>query len=163
MFALTDKNILVDDLLAATADPTAGATVLFLGTTRNHNEGREVEELEYEAYAGMAEKELERIAGEAREKWDIVKVAVVHRIGVVPIGEASVMIAVSAAHRGPAFEAARYTIDRLKEVGPIWKKEFFEGGAVWIGDQAGQQGTWENAGDEPGKPARDTGGSGEPA
>ena len=63
----------------------------------------------------------------------------------------------------PAFEAARYTIDRLKEVVPIWKKEFFEGGAVWIGDQAGQQGTWENAGDEPGKPARDTGGSGEPA
>lgn len=145
MFALTDKNILVDDLLAATADPTAGATVLFLGTTRNHNEGRQVEELEYEAYAGMAESELERIAEEARSRWQIARVAVVHRTGVVPIGEASVMIAVSAAHRGPAFEAARYVIDRLKEVVPIWKKEFFEGGAVWIGDQAGEKGTWENA------------------
>jgi len=163
MFALTDKNILVDDLLAATADPAAGATVLFLGTTRNHNEGRDVEELEYEAYAGMAEKELEGIAAEAREKWDIAKVAVMHRIGVVPIGEASVMIAVSAAHRGPAFEAARYTIDRLKEVVPIWKKEFFEGGAIWIGDQAGKNGTWENTGDAAQSRDQGAGGSGKPA
>ena len=68
----------------------------------------------------------------------------IHRTGVVPIGMASVAIAVLAAHRGPAFEAARFTIDRLKEVVPIWKKEFFEGGAIWIGDQAGKEGTWTN-------------------
>jgi len=143
MIALTAEPIVLDDLLAAVADPQAGAVCIFLGTTRNHNEGRQVEELEYEAYAGMAEKELAGIAEEARKRWAVAKVAVIHRTGVVPIGCASVVIAVSAAHRGPAFEAARFTIDRLKEVVPIWKKEHFEGGAVWIGDQAGEQGTWE--------------------
>lgn len=143
MISLTAEPIILDDLLAAVADPQAGAICIFLGTTRNHNEGRQVEELEYEAYAGMAEKELAGIADEARKRWAIAKVAVIHRTGIVPIGCASVVIAVSAAHRGPAFEAARFTIDRLKEVVPIWKKEHFEGGAVWIGDQAGNQGTWE--------------------
>jgi molybdopterin synthase catalytic subunit len=143
MISLTAEPIILDDLLAAVTDPQAGAICIFLGTTRNHNEGRQVEELEYEAYAGMAEKELAGIADEARKRWAIAKVAVIHRTGIVPIGCASVVIAVSAAHRGPAFEAARFTIDRLKEVVPIWKKEHFEGGAVWIGDQAGNQGTWE--------------------
>lgn len=142
MFRLTDQPIVVDELLAAVADPTAGAVVLFIGTTRDHNEGRSVERLEYEAYAGMAEKEIERIAVAAKDRWPIARIAVVHRTGVVPIGLASVAIAVSAAHRGPAFEAARFTIDRLKEVVPIWKKEFFAGGAVWIGDQTGRDGTW---------------------
>ena len=144
MISLTAEPIILDDLLAAVTDPKAGAICIFLGTTRNHNEGRQVEELEYEAYAGMAEKELEQIADDARARWDVTKIAVIHRTGVVPIGCASVVIAVSAAHRGPAFEAARFTIDRLKEVVPIWKKEHFEGGAVWIGDQAGEKGTWES-------------------
>ncbi|MFP6664169.1 MAG: molybdenum cofactor biosynthesis protein MoaE [Deltaproteobacteria bacterium] len=155
MLALTKEPILIDDLLAAVADPKAGATVLFLGTTRNHNEGRYVQELEYEAYAGMAEKELERILEETRKRWDVARIAVVHRIGVVPIGGASVVIAVSAAHRGPAFDAARYTIDRLKEVVPIWKKEHFTGGAVWIGDQAGKLGAWQNT-----EPEKNSGGEG---
>lgn len=142
MYRLTDEPIVLDELLAAVADPGAGAICVFIGTTREHNEGRSVERLEYEAYAGMAEKELERIAVAAKDRFEIARIAVVHRTGVVPIGMASVAIAVSSAHRGPAFEAARFTIDRLKEVVPIWKKEFFEGGAVWIGDQTGRDGTW---------------------
>jgi molybdopterin synthase catalytic subunit len=149
VFRLTESPIVVDEILAAVADPTAGAVVLFIGTTRDHNDGRSVERLEYEAYAGMAEKEIERIAAEAKSRWEIARVAVVHRTGVVPIGMASVAIAVSAAHRGPAFDAARFTIDRLKEIVPIWKKEFFAGGAVWIGDQGGTAGTWSG----PGAPA----------
>ena len=155
MLALTKEPILVDDLLDAVSDPSAGATVLFLGTTRNHNEGRRVEELEYEAYAGMAERELERITEAARDRWKIAKIAVLHRTGTVPIGNASVAIAVSAAHRGPAFEAARYAIDRLKEVVPIWKKEHFEGGAVWIGDQAGEKGSWEKTRSETEHPSKE--------
>ena len=145
MYRLTDSPIVLDEVLAAVADPGAGAICLFVGVTRENNEGRDVERLEYEAYAGMAEREIERIAVAAKDRWDIRRIAVVHRTGVVPIGMASVAIAVSSAHRGPAFEAARFTIDRLKEVVPIWKKEFFSGGAVWIGDQTGRDGTWSQA------------------
>ena len=147
MLRLTAEPIVLDELLTAVADPRAGALVVFIGVTRDNNEGRRVERLEYEAYAGMAESELEKIGREARERWPVVGIAVVHRTGVVPIGGASVAIAVSAAHRGDAFAAARFTIDRLKEVVPIWKKEFFEGGAVWIGDQACREGVWQQAGE----------------
>jgi molybdopterin synthase catalytic subunit len=157
MIRLTDQPIVLDELLGAVADPAAGAVVVFIGTTRDHNEGRSVERLEYEAYAGMAERELERIADEARARWPIARIAVAHRTGVVPVGMASVVIAVSSGHRGDAFAAARFAIDRLKEVVPIWKKEFFSGGAVWIGDQAGRVGTWEASAKTPGE------GSGEPA
>jgi molybdopterin converting factor subunit 1 len=143
---LTDAPIVVDDLLHAVADPAAGAVVLFIGTTRDHNEGRQVERLEYEAYAGMAESELRKIVAEARSRWSVAHLAIVHRTGVVPIGSASVAIAASAAHRADAFAAARFAIDRLKEVVPIWKKEFFAGGAVWIGDQACRVGTWQEPG-----------------
>jgi molybdopterin synthase catalytic subunit len=142
---LTDQPIAIDDLVAAVGSPGAGAIVLFVGTTRDHNEGRNVERLEYEAYAGMAEREIAKIADEARARWTITELAIVHRTGVVPIGSASVAIAASAAHRADAFAAARFAIDRLKEVVPIWKKEFFAGGAVWIGDQAGRVGTWEDS------------------
>jgi molybdopterin synthase catalytic subunit len=144
MLRLTAEPIVIDELLAAVSDPKAGAVVLFIGTTRDNNEGRQVERLEYEAYAGMAEKELAKIAATARERWPIARIAIVHRTGVVPIGMASVAIAVSSAHRADAFEAARHTIDRLKEIVPIWKKEFFEGGAVWIGDQACRDGVWQH-------------------
>jgi molybdopterin synthase catalytic subunit len=149
MLRLTGEPIVLDELLAAVADPKAGAVVVFIGMTRDNNEGRDVERLEYEAYAGMAESELAKIAQEARERWAIARLAVVHRTGVVPIGMASVVIAVSAAHRGDAFAAARFTIDRLKEVVPIWKKEFFTGGAIWIGDQACRDGVWQQAADQP--------------
>ena len=146
MIRLTPDPILLDDLLRAVGDPAAGALVLFVGTTRDHNQGRHVERLEYEAYPGMAEKEMEGIAEEARRRWPLQQVAIVHRTGVVPVGSASVAIAVSSAHRADAFEAARFAIDRLKEVVPIWKKEFFEGGEVWIGDQCCGVGKWSDAG-----------------
>lgn len=145
MIRLTSEPILLDDLVRAAGDPASGALVLFVGTTRDHNQGRRVERLEYEAYPGMAEREMEKIADEARRRWPLQKVAIVHRTGVVPVGSASVAIAVSSAHRADAFEAARFAIDRLKEVVPIWKKEFFEGGEIWIGDQCCGVGAWSDA------------------
>jgi molybdopterin synthase catalytic subunit len=109
--------------------------VTFAGMTRNGNAGRQVLKLEYEAYEPMALNEMRKLALEAGERFKIVRIAIQHRIGVVAIGETSVAIAVSAAHRAEAFEACRFAIDRLKEVVPVWKKEYFEGGEVWIGCQ----------------------------
>jgi molybdopterin synthase catalytic subunit len=128
------------DLLAlarAVRDPRAGAVVTFVGTTRNENAGRRVRRLEYEAFASMATKEMRLLASEATRRWRLRKVAMVHRIGVVPVGEASVAIAVASGHRGEAFEACRWLIDRLKEIVPIWKKEHYRGGELWIGAQQG--------------------------
>jgi molybdopterin synthase catalytic subunit len=120
---------------AAVADSSAGATVTFVGTTRRDNAGRKVIRLEYEAYEPMALSEMRKLAHEAGRRFGIVRIAIQHRIGVVEIGEISVAIAVSAAHRGEAFEACRFAIDRLKEIVPIWKKEHFEGGEIWVGCQ----------------------------
>jgi molybdopterin synthase catalytic subunit/molybdopterin converting factor small subunit len=119
----------------AVADPAAGAIVTFAGTTRNDNVGRRVLRLDYEAYEPMALSEMRKLAIEAGERWKIVRIAIAHRIGTVAIGETSVAIAVAAAHRAEAFEACRFAIDLLKEIVPIWKKEYFEGGEVWIGCQ----------------------------
>ena len=117
--------------------PDHGAVVTFLGTTRDHNDGRRVLHLEYEAYRPMADKKLAEVAGEMKAKWPIGEVAIAHRIGRVDIGDASLVVAVGAGHRREAFEAALYAVDRIKQVVPIWKKEFFEGGAIWIGSQDG--------------------------
>jgi MoaE-MoaD fusion protein len=117
------------------AEPHAGAVVTFVGTTRAENAGRRVIRLEYEAYEPMALSEMHRLAREAGERWRIVRIAIQHRVGLVNVGETSVAIAVSAPHRAEAFEACRFAIDRLKETVPIWKKEFYEGGEVWIGCQ----------------------------
>ncbi len=136
MFAITNETISLERLVAAVADPGSGATATFLGTTRATNRGRKVLKLEYEAYEDMAVAELEKIGDEARERWGLTGVAIVHRVGEVPLGESSVVIAVSSPHRTEAFEAGRYCIDRLKLVAPIWKKEHFEGGEVWIGSLA---------------------------
>jgi molybdopterin synthase catalytic subunit len=125
----------IEALEQAVADPAAGATVTFAGTTRNGNAGRRVLRLEYEAYEPMALSEMRKLAREAGERFKIVRIAIQHRIGFVAIGETSVAISVSAAHRAEAFEACRFAIDRLKEVVPVWKKEYFEGGEVWIGCQ----------------------------
>ena len=114
-----------------------GAVVTFLGVTRNHNEGRRVEFLEYEAYRPMADEQIQLIIDEMKAQWEIGRVAVAHRTGRVDIGETSMVVAVGAPHRRPAFEAALYFVDRLKEVVPIWKKEVFEGGEVWIGETPG--------------------------
>jgi molybdopterin converting factor subunit 1 len=117
------------------ADPAAGAIVSFVGTTRRDNAGRKVIKLEYEAYEPMALSEMRKLAREAGQRWRITRIAIIHRIGVVEIGETSVAIAVAAPHRAEAFEACRFGIDRLKEIVPIWKKEHFEGGEIWVGCQ----------------------------
>jgi molybdopterin synthase catalytic subunit len=114
-----------------------GAIVIFEGVTRNHNDGRGVEFLEYEAYRPMADNKIREIIGEMRDRFEIDLVSIAHRTGRVDIGEKSMVVAVSAAHRRPAFEAALYFVDRLKAIVPIWKKEHFEGGEVWINDTPG--------------------------
>lgn len=139
MYEIVAHAIDVAAVTAAVADPTTGATVTFVGTTRDHNDGRSVTRLEYEAYPEMAIAEMRKIGETAQQRWPIARIAIVHRIGVVPIGEASVVIAVSASHRRAAFEACHFAIDRLKEIVPIWKKEHFEGGEIWIGSQTGHR------------------------
>ena len=114
-----------------------GAIVTFIGVTRDHNAGRKVEYLEYEAYRPMADEQIYTIINEMKARWEIGRVAVAHRTGRVDIGETSMVVAVGAPHRKPAFDAALYFVDRLKEIVPIWKKEFFEGGEVWIGETPG--------------------------
>jgi len=138
MFRVTDKPINLQELVDYVTDPEAGAIVPFIGTTRNNNEGRTVIALDYEGYREMAEKELARIGEEAKKQWSICKMAIVHRLGPVQIGEASVIIVVSSAHREAAFAASRFAIEEIKKTVPIWKKEVFEGGEVWIGTQSGQ-------------------------
>lgn len=105
---------------------------MFIGTVRNSTEGKRVVRLEFEAYEPMAVAELEKIISQAMDKWPVQKVLVHHRIGALTIGEVPVIIAVSAAHRAAAFDACRYIIDTLKQTVPIWKKEIFEDGEVWV-------------------------------
>jgi molybdopterin synthase catalytic subunit len=133
MYRVTERPIDIDTLLAAVGDPAAGGATLFVGTTRNENEGRVVERLEYEAYEAMAVDEMRRIGEAIARRWRVVAIAMVHRVGVVPVGDASVAVAVSAAHREEAFAACRYGIDTLKATVPIWKKEYYQGGEHWVG------------------------------
>jgi molybdopterin synthase catalytic subunit len=109
-----------------------GAVVTFLGLVRNHNVGRSVRYLEYEAYEPLAIRAFERISHEVATRWPSVRLALHHRTGRIEIGDASVAIAAASAHRADAFGACRYTIERIKQIAPIWKREFFEGGDVWI-------------------------------
>jgi molybdopterin synthase catalytic subunit len=112
-------------------DPSAGAVATFTGTTRNTFDGKAVERLEYEAYVPMAMAKLDQLCQEALRKWPLIKITVAHRIGTVGVGEPSVLIAASSAHRRAALEAVHWAIDELKATVPIWKKEFFEDGQVW--------------------------------
>jgi molybdopterin synthase catalytic subunit len=112
--------------------PTDGASCLFVGVVRNENGGRAVRFLEYEAFEEMALPLMQEIAAEARRRWPVTDVRIVHRLGRLEIGEASVAVAVASPHRGEAFEACRYAIDTLKATVPIWKKEFYADGAVWL-------------------------------
>jgi molybdopterin synthase catalytic subunit len=139
MFRVTNQPIDLNELVRFVTDPEAGAVGTFIGTTRNNNEGRKVIALDYEGYPEMAEKELRRIGEDAKTKWPICRMAIMHRLGPVQIGEASVIIAVSSAHRDAAFAACRFAIEEIKKTVPIWKKEVFEGGEVWIGTQTGQR------------------------
>ena len=110
-----------------------GAVIVFRGVARRHSRGRDVVHLEYEAYPEMAEKVMAQIGDEIRERWPVSNVAIVHRTGVLEIGQASVVIAIASPHRGEAFQATQYAIDRLKQVVPIWKKEVWSDGSQWIG------------------------------
>jgi molybdopterin synthase catalytic subunit len=138
MFRVTDKPIDLKELVDYVSDPEAGAIASFIGTTRNNNEGRKVIGLDYDGYSEMAEKELARIGEDAKTKWPICRMAIIHRLGPVRITEASVIIVVSAGHRDAAFAACRFAIEEIKKTVPIWKKEVYEGGEIWIGTQTGQ-------------------------
>jgi len=119
--------------LARVSSPTAGAVVLFLGTVREMTAGRQTLRLHYECYPEMAEKKLAELEAEAHSRWPLVAVVVVHRLGRLELGEASVAVAVSSAHRDVAFEAGRWLIDTLKETVPVWKQEHWaDGSREWI-------------------------------
>lgn len=137
MIQIVSEQIGIDEVVRSVADPAAGGIDVFIGTTRNTAQGKDVVSLYYEAYIPMALKSMEKIVHDAHERWGVSKISIVHRIGKVDIGEASVVIAVSSAHRAEAFEACRYVIDELKQSVPIWKKEIFRDGEVWIGSQGG--------------------------
>ena len=132
LFEVTTGTLSVDEVVGRLGDPAIGAVIAFVGVVRGVTDGREVLFLEYEAYPEMAEEMLRQIGDEIRERWDTIReVAIVHRLGRLEIGEISVVIALSAAHRPEVFDAVHYAIDRLKELVPIWKKEVWTDGAEW--------------------------------
>jgi molybdopterin synthase catalytic subunit len=130
---LTGEPLSLDAAFRAVLRPDCGGTALFVGTTRSPNQGREVDELEYEAYAEAATPELERIGREAAARHGLGAVYLAHRVGVVPAAEPSVIVAASAPHRAEAFAGCRELIDELKRSAPIWKKERWAGGGRWVG------------------------------
>ena len=130
--AITKDTLDVDRLLKIVDAPGIGAVATFLGLVRDHNQGRRVLHLVYEAYEPLAERALHRIVDEARHQWPSAALAIHHRIGKLEIGEASVAIAAASAHRADAFAASRYAIERIKQIVPIWKHEYFDGGDTWI-------------------------------
>jgi molybdopterin synthase catalytic subunit len=133
MIRLTHEPIDYTALTESVRRPGCGGVVLFLGTVRDLTGDQVTEALEYEAYPGMAERKLEEIEGEVRQRWPVGEVAVVHRLGRLGVGEVSVAVAVSCPHRAEAFEACRYAIDRLKQIVPIWKKENRpDGSSDWV-------------------------------
>jgi len=138
LLAIGPEPLALQPLVAAVsatsgeAQGTDGAVATFLGLVRNRNLGRSVRYLEYEAYEPLARRSFERIAAEVGVRWPGVRLALHHRVGRLEIGEASVAIAAASPHRADAFAACRYGIERVKQIAPIWKREFFEGGDIWI-------------------------------
>jgi MoaE-MoaD fusion protein len=132
-FRLSEEPLLLEEAVAEVGSPDAGAIATFIGTTRAHSRGREVVHLDYEAYEGMAEKTMAELADTLKAKHGLIEVAIHHRVGRVGIGDKSVVIAVSAAHREAAFAACKEAIDTLKVSVPLWKKETYVGGEEWIG------------------------------
>jgi len=132
-FRLTENPIDLAAVVAEVEDERAGATASFVGTVRAQSRGRQVVRLEYEAYEGMAENVMADLAEQLKERYDLCAIAITHRVGVCEIGDASVVIAVSAPHRQDALAACKDAIDALKETVPLWKKEVYEGGEEWIG------------------------------
>ena len=152
VFAVTGDPLDPAAVAALVARSGDGAVATFVGLVRDHNLGRRVLWLDYEAFEPLAVKAFEGIANEAVSKWPAIRLAIHHRTGRVAIGEASVAIAAASAHRAEAFAACRYAIERVKQIAPIWKHEHFEGGDVWIegatadpSDEAARQAAFERA------------------
>lgn len=133
MYEVTDQKLSLEDVAAKVRDPSCGAITVFVGSVRDVSKGRKVLYLEYEAYKEMAEKKLAEIGDEIRSRWGLDRVAISHRVGHLDLGEASVVIAVASPHRAEAFEACRHAIETLKKTVPVWKKEVWEDGEVWVG------------------------------
>lgn len=130
---ITTEPIDPTAVLTGATSTSDGAALLFLGVVRDHNEGRAVERLEYEAFAPMAETEMSRIAAEAADRWETGAISILHRVGTLELGEVSVAIVVAAPHRGDAYEASRYVIEELKKRVPIWKREgYVDGPSEWL-------------------------------
>lgn len=132
-FQILETRLRIEDAIALVEGHSYGGLVTFVGAVRDNTRGRRVLRLEYEAYAPMAVKKLEEIAAEAKARWPEIRVAVLHRVGVLLPGEAAVVIAVASPHRKEAFLACEHVIDRLKQDVPIWKKEVYADGEVWVG------------------------------
>ena len=133
---ITHNELNIEELSADVIADRNGAVVVFNGITRDHTDGRKVLFLEYEAYLPMAKAKLNDVAEEMCDKWDV-SVVIAHRIGRVDIGESSLIVTVGSPHRASAYQASQYSVDRIKQIVPIWKKEHFDGGEVWIGDAEG--------------------------
>lgn len=129
---LTEQPLAADGLLSAVQGPQSGAVTLFYGVVRDHNEGREVLYLEYDCYPALAERELRGVGDSLLRDFAIDAVAIAHRTGRLQVGETSLLVAVASAHRADAFEACHAAVDRIKQRVPIWKKEFWAGGGVWL-------------------------------
>ncbi|XP_007662005.1 molybdopterin synthase catalytic subunit-like [Ornithorhynchus anatinus] len=135
LIRFTNEKLSVDEVSQSVISPSCGAVSLFVGTTRNNFEGKKVISLEYEAYLPMAEAEIRKICDDIRQKWAVGHIAVYHRLGLVPVTEPSVIIAVSSAHRAESLEAVKYGIDTLKATVPVWKKEIYEDESSWKGNK----------------------------
>jgi len=135
LFAIVDTPIVVDDVISKVQSANAGAITVFIGTVREMTKGKRTLHLEYQAYELMAIKSLTLIGEEIKEKWPDTRVAITHRIGRLEISDVAVVIAISSPHRLAAYEANQYAIERIKQIVPIWKKEYWEDGTKWIGDQ----------------------------
>lgn len=133
MLDFSFEGLEVESIQSSVQDKEAGAIILFVGTVRAQSAGKKVIALEYEAYREMAIKQFEHIENEIKNKWEIKHINVVHRLGKLSIGEISIVIAASAPHGDAAFHACRYAIEEIKKNVPIWKKEYFEDGATWVG------------------------------
>lgn len=129
---ISDKPLNIMACISQVTGPECGGVDVFVGTVRNATKGKAVLRLEFEAYENMALREMRKIAEQALQRWSVQAVAIHHRTGILQIGDVAVVIAVGAAHRDAAFEACRYAIDTLKQTVPIWKKEVFADGEVWV-------------------------------
>ncbi len=135
LYEITENPIQTEDVIQKVESRNAGAITVFIGTVREMTNGKRTLYLEYQAYKSMAEKKLNEIGNEIEKKWPNTKVAITHRIGRLEISDIAVVIAISSPHRNNAYDANRYAIERIKEMVPIWKKEVWDDGEMWIGDQ----------------------------